>query len=225
MKYSYDLNKYLKLSLNEKLETYLSEKEAFKMSRDFSNDPIIDTYDFLKNHVIFDKDIPNFLFRHSAFKILKNVISELQSKGYKVKIYELYRSFKKQTREFDEISEMMKDKYPELNKSDLWEKITEFIADPSLSPPHCTGGAMDITLFKNGEEVDMGTKVNEITEKSNLMYENLSNEQKQNRKILYQVMIKHGFAPIASEWWHFSHGDMYWASFFNEKVKYDVIDL
>lgn len=225
MKYSYNLNQYLKLSLDEKLKTYLSEKQAFEMSREFKDDEVIDAYMILKNDVIFDDNIPNFFLRKSALNILKNAIDEFKAMGFKIKIYELYRSFSKQKKEFDEISEIMQKKYPNLKDEDLWEKITEFIADPSLSPPHCTGGALDITLVRDGLEIDMGTKVNEISSKSNLISTDITKEQQENRKMLYSIMIKCGFAPIASEWWHFSYGDMYWACFYNKKIKYDVIDM
>lgn len=225
MKYSYNLNQYLKLSLDEKLKTYLSEKQAFEMSREFKDDEVIDAYMILKNDVIFDDNIPNFFLRKSALNILKNAIDEFKAMGFKIKIYELYRSFSKQKKEFDEISDIMQKKYPNLKDEDLWEKITEFIADPSLSPPHCTGGALDITLVRDGLEIDMGTKVNEISSKSNLISTDITKEQQENRKMLYSIMIKCGFAPIASEWWHFSYGDMYWACFYNKKIKYDVIDM
>lgn len=79
---------------------------------------------------------------------------------------------------------------------------------------HPTGGAIDITLLKDGIEVDMGTEFNDIPiqpENLTYLYSTYINETvKENRKILIEYMEKVGFKNYPTEWCHWSYGDCYW---------------
>ena len=41
--------------------------------------------------------------------------------------------------------------------------------------------------------------------------------KKKNRKFLVNIMQKHDFVNLESEWWHWSYGDKYWAAKKNRK--------
>lgn len=88
----------------------------------------------------------------------------------------------------------------------MWEILPDprYVADPSKGSRHNRGAAVDITLIdENGNEIEMGTPYDDFTEKAHYDYEELSDDVKANRKLLRDVMIKFGFEPLETEWWHF----------------------
>lgn len=221
------MKEYLALSFDKKLESYLDENQANMLEVNFVKDPIVDIRTLENSELLhFDKTIPNFLVRKELGKKIIEVALILKSMGLGLKLYELYRSLKKQTVEFNEISKEMKEKFPNLKAKELWEKITEFIADPTLRPPHVTGGAVDLVLVDSkGVELDMGTKINSIDVKSYLTCKEISLHALTNRALLLKLMLSVKLAPLPSEWWHFSYGENYWAAFYGEKVMYDVVEI
>ena len=62
----------------------------------------------------------------------------------------------------------------------------------------------------------MGTPVDAIDDRANTWHADLTEAQKHNRQLLWQAMIDQGFVNLASEWWHYSYGDSYWAAFQSE---------
>ena len=89
-------------------------------------------------------------------------------------------------------------------------KFEKFVASPQKGSMHNYGIAVDVTIVdKNRKEIDMGFTP---FYKNNLsIYWNyarfkmfgLSKAQKQNRKLLSDIMQKAGFMPLSYEWWHF----------------------
>ena len=103
----------------------------------------------------------------------------------------------------------------------ILKKVEKFWAYPSFDsrcpPPHSTGGALDVCLSdKEGNPVEMGSKVDQMDETSNPdFYANVKNEEaiiwNSRRNLLMEIMTKFGFAQHPNEWWHFSYGDQLWA--------------
>jgi D-alanyl-D-alanine dipeptidase len=97
------------------------------------------------------------------------------------------------------------------------EEIIE-IAHLSVAVPvvagHPTGGAVDVTISRLGEELDMCGKYLDFSDEERLhtFYLHTSREQFERRLLLRDVMISAGFAPFNGEWWHFSYGDREWAA-------------
>jgi D-alanyl-D-alanine dipeptidase len=101
------------------------------------------------------------------------------------------------------------------------------VRDRENPPPHCSGGAVDLTLCdKDGQELPMGTKHDQMIEqsvqdfferKSVDEYRELGFESTEvaaiaeNRRLLAEVMQAEGFFSYAQEWWHFDYGDRLWA--------------
>ena len=89
-------------------------------------------------------------------------------------------------------------------------KFEKFVANPQKGSMHNYGIAVDVSIVdKNRKEIDMGFTP---FYKNNLsIYLNyarfkmfgLSKAQKQNRKLLSDIMQKAGFMPLSYEWWHF----------------------
>ena len=88
----------------------------------------------------------------------------------------------------------------------MWEILPDnrYVADPAKGSRHNRGAAVDVTLIDStGEQLKMGTSYDNFTEKAHFAYEKISNEERHNRNLLRRVMVKFGFEPITSEWWHF----------------------
>lgn len=109
--------------------------------------------------------------------------------------------------------------YPSLSNEELDSLTHNFIAAPSVAG-HPTGGAVDVTIVDSfGNELDMGTKIADFKnpEKIKTFAKGLSKEQKKNRLLLHNILVREGFAPFYGEWWHFSYGDREWACFYKKK--------
>lgn len=98
--------------------------------------------------------------------------------------------------------------------------------DPLRPPPHSTGAVVDVTLIDaRGEEVFMGSPIDELSERSQPDYfaqiaanpKLESSERKMaaraafHRQLLHEIMTKTGFQRHPGEWWHFCLGDQMWA--------------
>ena len=91
--------------------------------------------------------------------------------------------------------------YPELDKDVLFPQ--GYIAEHS---GHSRGSTVDLTLFdmETEKEVDMGGTFDYFGELSHPDYTDITEEQYENRMILREAMMKHGFKPLEEEWWHFT---------------------
>ena len=107
-------------------------------------------------------------------------------------------------------------------REDVWKVVYEIWAVPSLDmktpPPHSTGAAVDITLVNDlGEVVDMGSPIDEMSDRSHPEYYTHSHQEYDaNRQLLRDIMLKAGFQRNPREWWHFSFGDQMWAWLSNQ---------
>ena len=109
---------------------------------------------------------------------------------------------------------------PQRVQEQLWEALQGtdllgYLANPVRGSIHSFGMAVDITLVdSNGQELDMGTPFDDLTERSHpalesamLLRGELNATQIGNRQLLRDAMVQGGFKGINSEWWHFDCGD------------------
>ena len=139
-----------------------------------------------------------------SLQALSVAAEDLRGKGYRLLIWDSYRPQKAVDNFVEWINnpndEGDKSFYPTLKKSDLLKG--NYIAEKS---GHTRGSTVDLTLIKkDGSFVDMGGTFDLFSEISHPDYKKLTREQKKNRKILHDAMIKAGFKGIDSEWWHFT---------------------
>lgn len=142
-----------------------------------------------------------------ALNALSTASQDLRKQGYRLLIWDTYRPQKAVDNfvEWINNSDDSGDKsfYPDLKKSELLEGM--YIMEKS---GHTRGSTVDLTLIKkDGSFVDMGGTFDLFSEISHPDYKKLTREQKKNRKILHDAMIKAGFKGIDSEWWHFTLKD------------------
>lgn len=166
------------------------------------------TYNFVGDRIDGYEE-PCALLTKEAATALKQVSNELVSKGYRLKIYDAYRPQKAVTHFMNwakDISDtrMKKYFYPELDKSVLFAQ--GYIAEKS---GHSRGSTVDLTLFdmNTEKEADMGGTFDYFGELSHPDYKQISTQQYENRMILRNAMLAHGFKPLDEEWWHFTLKD------------------
>lgn len=139
-----------------------------------------------------------------ALSALSIAAQDLRNQGYRLLIWDSYRPQKAVDNFVTWINNPQDDGdktfYPKLKKSDLLKG--NYIAEKS---GHTRGSTVDLTIIKkDGSFVDMGGTFDLFSNISHPDYKKLTKEQKQNRKILHDAMIKAGFNGIDSEWWHYT---------------------
>lgn len=137
---------------------------------------------------------------------LANVQSELLMKGLGLKVFDAYRP----QRAVDHFVRWCADLNDTLNKAVYYPNLSkaELIPGGYIAPKsgHSRGSTVDLTLVQlsTGKELDMGTPWDYFGLESHVNYGNLTQQQIENRQLLQQVMVKHGFKPLLEEWWHFT---------------------
>jgi len=165
---------------------------------------------------------PLAIMTEEAAEALKEVQAELREKGFTLLIFDAYRP-QKAVNHFMVWSKDAKDTkmkeqyYPNLDKSVLFQ--LGYIAEKS---GHSRGSTVDLTLIdlKTGEKVDMGGNFDFFSEISHHSTDLITNAQAANRKLLKDVMEKHGFKPYLEEWWHYTlKNEPYPLQYFNFDVE------
>lgn len=138
--------------------------------------------------------------RIEVAQALKNALSDLNQKGYGLKIFDAYRPFS--------VTEL------------FWNLVKDerYVANPSKGSGHNRGIAVDLTLTNllDGQEMDMGTGFDNFTDTAHSTFRNLPQHVLNNRDLLRTTMEKHGFKVLDTEWWHF---------FIPGSSRYEILDL
>lgn len=100
----------------------------------------------------------------------------------------------------------------------MWNKVkgtpkSKYVSNPARGGgQHNFGLAVDITIVdSDGNELPMGTKVDHLGYESNIDAEvalvkagKITEQERQNRLLLRNVMHIGGFSTLRTEWWHFN---------------------
>lgn len=162
---------------------------GLKLLNSFHHDMSLDIRYASKNNfthtVLYDADA--CILQENTLKKLLNAQEEFKSLGYKIKIWDAYRPFY--------IQKILWDIVPNSN----------YIANPYTGGSnHNRACAVDITLTDlNDIEINMPTGFDEFSDRAHRSYIGASEIQIKNAELLKNIMIKHGFKPIYTEWWHF----------------------
>ena len=190
-----------------------NDSSGFVLLSDVVPDAILEiryysTYNFVGKRIAGYEEPIALITKEAAIK-LKEVSDELVEKGYRLKIYDAYRpqmavnNFVDWAKDAND-TKMKKYFYPNLDKEVLFPQM--YIMEYS---GHTRGSTVDLTLFdmNTEKEVDMGGTFDYFGVESHLDYKGITNEQYNNRMILRDVMMSHGFKPLETEWWHFTLED------------------
>jgi len=142
--------------------------------------------------------------------------AELLGEDVRPAVVEGFRPGELQRRYFERRVERVAARHPDWGSARVRREASRFVAPPDIVPPHCTGGAVDLTLVDAADaELDLGTAVNESPEDCDERCvtdaPDLSAEARANRDRLVNAMRGAGFVNYPTEWWHWSYGDRYWA--------------
>ena len=108
---------------------------------------------------------------------------------------------------------------PQSAQERLWEwatkeNKTEYVANPEEGSMHTFWCAVDVSILRNGEPLDMGAwfdqldDISQPKEETRFFWEwKLTRNHLENRKLLREVMSAGGFSSTDSEWWHFETPD------------------
>ncbi|MCX8081981.1 MAG: M15 family metallopeptidase [bacterium] len=119
---------------------------------------------------------------------LKKVQEDLKEQGYCLKIFDGYR--------------------PVCVQKEMWKAFPDrrYVTNPEKGSIHNKGYAVDVSIVSlNGSSVLMPTDFDEFTAEAHSDYKNLPPDAIKHRDILKKTMMKHGFLPIKTEWWHFNY--------------------
>ncbi|MBQ8101187.1 MAG: M15 family metallopeptidase [Bacteroidaceae bacterium] len=236
------------LSCNNKSELPRLEKNnsLFVNITDVVPDAILEiryygTYNFVGTRI--DGYLqPVALLTKEAADSLRAVSDDVVAQGYRLKIYDAYRP-QKAVDHFVRWSHNPADTcmkqffYPMLDKPILFEQ--DYIMAKS---GHTRGSTVDLTLFdmQTEKELDMGGTFDwfgveshpdycgnpETGEYTGVVLEGsyrrlpLTEQQFRNRMLLRNAMLRHGFKPLDSEWWHFTlRNEPYPDTYFEFPVK------
>jgi D-alanyl-D-alanine dipeptidase len=155
---------------------------------------------------------PRALATRAAAEALGRVQAELRRFGLGLRVYDAYRP-ERAVAHFmrwaaDPGASATRPRfYPDVPKQRL---VAEgYIARRSS---HSRGSSVDLTLVALGpdggsRELDMGTPWDFFGPESWPDSPRVPAQARANRLLLREVMLRHGFAPYAKEWWHFTLRD------------------
>ena len=165
---------------------------------------------------------PLALLTREAADSLRAVSDDVIKLGYRLKIYDAYRP-QRAVNHIIRWAEDVQDTamkavfYPMVDKSLLFEQ--GYIAARSS---HSRGSTVDLTLLNaaTGKELDMGSPFDWFGDESHPDYRCPLYRQSENRLVLRNAMLRHGFEGIDSEWWHFTlHNEPYPDTYFNFPIE------
>lgn len=174
---------------------------------------------------LFRTDGQVFVGRKSMMERLLKAAKDVSQQGYRLHIFQTYRSPEEQTERRAKTYERLKERHPHYGEEEIFRMLNKAIA--GVGGGHQTGGAVDLSLCdKEGRLMDMGTQYREHTPKTTTHCKTLNEDERRNRMILVKAMKRAGFVNYPAEWWHFSYGDKMWAAYkFKRHAIYGTIYL
>jgi D-alanyl-D-alanine dipeptidase len=135
--------------------------------------------------------------------------------GLEFLVVEGYRPMELQRRYFSRYRDGLRSSHPDWSADRLDQAASRYVSPPEVAP-HCAGAAVDLTLCtRQGEELDMGTRVNASPEESGgacyTDHPGLDPAARANRHTMRAALSAVGLVNYPTEWWHWSFGDRYWA--------------
>lgn len=143
------------------------------------------TPDNFAQQAVYPTTAKAYLVKEAA-QALHYAQEELKSKGYCLLVWDAYRPLSVQRI--------------------FWQIVPDerYVMPPSKGSRHNRGCAVDVTLLdKQGNLVEMPTAFDDFSEKAHRDYQDISPIAHQMRSLLEEVMVKHGFEGLPTEWWHF----------------------
>lgn len=133
-------------------------------------------------------DFTEVYLRYSTVLKLMDVQAELRELGYRLKVWDAFRPLSAQEK--------------------LWyaKPDPNYVSNPwSGTNSHSRGNTIDVTLVNaEGKEVEMPTGFDDFTTFADRDYSDCTDSAAKNATLLQEIMEKHGFKGLQTEWWHFT---------------------
>jgi zinc D-Ala-D-Ala dipeptidase len=137
---------------------------------------------------IYPENTNSTYLRKPAFYALAGVAADLGKQGIGLIVFDAYR--------------------PYYVTEQFWLVVKDdrYAADPARGSGHNRGVAIDLTLcdLKSHKPFIMPTEYDNFSDSAHQDFIKLDSTRIKNRTLLRTEMIKFGFVPLSSEWWHFS---------------------
>ena len=159
------------------------------------------------------------MVRETVARMLAEAAEDLPQ-GYSLLIFDALRPLSVQRAIYQDFRAKFLREKPDMTGEELEKLLSDFVARPvkrlERPAPHATGGAVDLTLCKDGVPLDLGTGFDDLT---TLAYTDALEgdcppgleEARDNRRMLYHLMTSVGFVNYSCEWWHYAYGERQWA--------------
>ncbi len=181
-----------------------------------NGEPMVDVLP-LSNRLFLDR--PRFDYKRES--ILRQGVAERLAQaaerlpwGFAFGIVEGWRPPFIQARMFRATWRLLAERMPELSSDELRPIVERYTApmDDAVPPPHTTGAAFDLALYRDGAACDLHSPF-EWRDPAGfaLDAEGLSDEARRNRDVLKTAFDGTGITNYPSEYWHWSRGDQGWA--------------
>ncbi|MCK9617438.1 MAG: M15 family metallopeptidase [Lentimicrobiaceae bacterium] len=204
---------FLPLFLGLILSSFLkAQPEGFLDVKKLIPDIVLDLR-YTGSHNFVGKPVDGYISKRcfltsEAATALQKIQEKLKNFGLGLKVYDAYRP-QRAVDHFVRWAKVLNDTimkrefYPDVKKEDLFAK--GYIADKS---GHSRGSAVDVTIIslkpgEEGRELDMGCYFDYFGTISWPMDTTININQRANRMLLREIMMKYGFEPYPCEWWHF----------------------
>ena len=173
------------------------EPDDFVKVRDYIPDLVVElkyaTSSNFTGSVVYD--FTEVYLRYSTVLKLMDVQAELREQGLRLKVWDAFRPLEAQQK--------------------LWNAKPDpnYVSNPQTGRnTHSRGNTLDVTLVDaEGKELEMPTGFDDFTAYADRDFSDCTDAAAKNAELLQEVMEKHGFEGLQSEWWHFS-----------EKTEYDI---
>lgn len=190
-------------------------EEIKKIKINENNEPLVEIENterivLLKDHRYLDARL-----RKSAKNLLFVAANNLPV-GYRLLVVTAYRPVWMQKELYRRREKQIAKAHPFLMifQYPKWRKLVNSYTAPPGGSSHQYGGAIDVTVIDSqGKRVDMGTSLTGYGVMVHTENDLITEEQRNNRKMLYEAMTKADFVNYPLEWWHYSYGDRMWAAY------------
>lgn len=153
------------------------------------------------------------VLRRSVAERLSSAADRLPA-GFAFGIVEGWRPPFIQARMFRASWLRLAERYPELSDEELRPIVERYTApmEETVPPPHTTGSAFDLALYRDGAAVDLHSPY-EWLDPEGFAFDapGLSDDALYHRSVLAGAFEGTGITNYPSEYWHWSYGDQGWA--------------